>query len=261
MIPTAFLVLYVPPRNKELKPTSCMRQVSERVVLGQKAYILFYIRSPTNGRSAPASAPPPMRPAPSSPRNQRVPNSETAPRPCNSAPQPRPSASRPTENGVAERPAVKRKLTDAFAGSEQQQTLPKKAEGGLPNTPLQVPGPHSHSLLAACALLDGACELQKCKRALKRLVIIFQARTGGIHGLFGAQGKRKSMMLKMDKSAMGAPEEKQDDVAGDADMRARQASHAAASVSPFATSKVCNYRPWWSISFQRLRICIALCCH
>ncbi|BDA41002.1 probable ubiquitin carboxyl-terminal hydrolase 42 at N-terminal half [Coccomyxa sp. Obi] len=168
-------------------------QVSERVVLGQKAYILFYIRSPTNGRSAsvPASAPPPMRPAPSSPRNLRVPYSEMAPRPSNTAPQPQPSAARPSENGVAERPAVKRKLSEAFAGLKQEQAVQKKVEGGLPSTPLQ--------------------------------------------------GKRKGLLHKMEKSAMPVLEEKQ--MPGDADMRARQASHVAASVSPFASFKAEEAKP------------------
>lgn len=127
--------------------TACIidAQVSERVVLGQKAYILFYIRSPTNGRSAsaPASTPPPMGPAPSSPRNLRVPNSETAVRPCNTAPQPQPSAPRPSENGMFERPAVKRKLSEAFAGLEQERAVQKRVESSLPKTPLQVAAPDS----------------------------------------------------------------------------------------------------------------------
>lgn len=109
-------------------------------MLGQKAYILFYIRSPTNGRSAPvpASAPPPVRPAASSPLNPRVPHSDVAPRACNTAPQPQPSAARPSQSGVAERPAVKRKLSEAFDGLEQERAVQKNAEGGLPSTPLQV---------------------------------------------------------------------------------------------------------------------------
>ena len=44
----------------------------------------------------------------------------------------------------------------------------------------------------------------------------------------------------MEKSAMQAAEAEQ----GDADMRARQASHGGASVSPFASFKVCNSLPW-----------------
>ncbi len=127
-----------------------MCQVSERVVLGQKAYILFYIRSPTNrSASAPASAPPPVQPAASSPLNPRVSGSETALRACNTAPLLQPSAARPSQNGVAERPAVKRKLSEAFAGLEQQQAVQKNVEGGLPNSPLQVAATNSHRLSAS----------------------------------------------------------------------------------------------------------------
>ncbi len=59
-----------------------------------------------------------------------------------------------------------------------------------------------------------------------------------------AQGKRKGLLHKMEKSAMPAPEDKQGQMPGSADMQARQASQMGASVSPFASFKVCNSHPW-----------------
>lgn len=71
----------------------------------------------------------------------------------------------------------------------------------------------------------------------------------------GAQVKHKGVLHKMEKGAMSAPAEgKRGGVKSeDADVDIEKGSHAEASVSPFASFKVCNSHPWTFIH-QRQRV-------
>ncbi|KAK9916917.1 hypothetical protein WJX75_008782 [Coccomyxa subellipsoidea] len=109
-------------------------QVSERVVLGQKAYILFYIKSPVNGRSA--SAPPPPR---SDVAQATASQADVPVRACNSVPQPRrPASAAPvSDEKGSERPSVKRKLSSAFPALDAaaQERMAAAKEAGTPQAP------------------------------------------------------------------------------------------------------------------------------
>lgn len=111
--------------------------MSERVVLGQKAYILFYIKSPVNGRSA--SAPPPPR---SDVAQATAPHADVPVRACNSVPQPRrPASAAPvSDEKGSERPPVKRKLSSAFPALDAaaQERMAAEKTAGTPQAP-QVP--------------------------------------------------------------------------------------------------------------------------
>jgi len=123
-------------------------QVSERVVLAQKAYILFYIRSPVNGRCA--SAPPAPRPALNGPLPAAA---QTAP------PAEKPSArihGSVLRAGAAveglhgsrseQRLPVKRKLAAAFpeATRQQQQKQESLTHADAHLLAQQVPMPAQH---------------------------------------------------------------------------------------------------------------------
>ena len=107
------------------------------MVLGQKAYILFYIKSPVNGRSA--SAPPPPR---SDVAQATASQADVPVRACNSVPQPRrPASAAPvSDEKGSERPSVKRKLSSAFPALDAaaQERMAAAKEAGTPQAP-QVP--------------------------------------------------------------------------------------------------------------------------
>lgn len=209
-------------------------QVSERVVLAQKAYILFYIRSPVNGRCA--SAPPAPRltmvgPLPAGAQTA-PPAEKPSARVYGSVP--RSAAAAALDGSRSEqRLPVKRKLAAAFPEAAQQQQQKQESLTNADAHPLaqQVP-----------KLSQQLCMIYR--RAWQRLHTgsIDVGQNGSMAQIVSqtellSQAKKRCVLHKMEMLPMAVIDEAVPAAkSGKAEMECLQAMPANDSVSPFASS-------------------------
>lgn len=151
------------PRGRSdlpFSPAPCA-QVSERVVLAQKAYILFYIRAPpTNGHAA------------------RAPHAAHAARPATAPPLPRPSAARqqapdraapPLRPSGAQPRAMSSLGERAVFGCQGQAQRAALQQQKRPGAVMQAAPPAKRPAEAAAAA-DGAAWLAQQERVRDKVV-------------------------------------------------------------------------------------------